>query len=101
MTTGTLPPMSDRGKHFIMDPKVAKTSEVRGEMFLKFLTPKSRPIIARKILLLSCSEKGYVLKSSEQTIRTKDTDGDITVKQRCADIESQIPQMLGRSKSIL
>ena len=85
-----------------MDPKIAGTPEVRGDIRLRFKTAKNKQVIAKKILLVSKTGKNLNFKSMEQSLRTKDEEGkEIEVNQRCADIDRQIPEMLGMSKSIL
>ena len=102
ITTGALPPSTDRGKSFVMDPKIAGTPEVRGDIRLRFKTAKNKQVIAKKVLLVSKTGKNLNFKSMEQSLRTKDEEGkEIEVNQRCADIDRQIPEMLGMSKSIL
>ena len=59
ITTGALPPNSDKGKSFIMDTKVAGKPEVIGDIRLIF-NVGNRPILAKRRIQLSA--KGQQLK---------------------------------------
>lgn len=58
-----------------MDPSIAGTAEVKGDIRLRFRTAKNRVVIAKKIILVSKTQKGLTLKSAEQSLKTKDDDG--------------------------
>jgi DNA repair protein RAD50 len=102
ITTGVLPPSAKVEKSFVMDPSIAGTPEVKGEIRLRFKTAKGKTVIVKKVIEVSKTAKGLSSKTVEQALKTKDEKGDeIEVNQRCADIEKQIPEMLGISKAIL
>ena len=85
-----------------MDSKIAGTPEVKADIRLRFKTANQRKIIATKISTVSTTSKGISFKSVEQKLTTKDENGEETsLNQRCADIQKQIPNLLGMSKSIL
>ena len=86
----------------MMDSKIAGTPEVKADIRLRFKTANQRKIIATKISTVSTTSKGISFKSVEQKLTTKDENGEETsLNQRCADIQKQIPNLLGMSKSIL
>ncbi len=51
ITTGALPPNSDKGKSFIMDTKVAGKPEVVGDIRLVFTTGVRKILAKRRIQL--------------------------------------------------
>ena len=53
MTTGILPPNSDKGKNFIMDTKIAGTPEVTGDLRMVFNVNYRPVLIKRRIILKS------------------------------------------------
>ena len=72
ITTGALPPSCDKGKNFIMDPKIVSQSELIGDARLKFRAFNGRPVLAKRRTLLAVTTKGAKFESIEQTLKTKD-----------------------------
>ena len=70
ITTGSLPPSSDKGKTFIMDPKVAGTPEVIGDIRIIFKTGE-RAILAKRRMQLSAKGNTTKFESIEQVLKTK------------------------------
>jgi hypothetical protein len=58
ITTGALPPSCDKGKNFLMDPKLINESEMAAETRLKFKAYNGRPVLAKRRALLSVTTKG-------------------------------------------
>ena len=58
-----------------MDPNIAGTPEVRGDIRLRFRTAKNRVVIAKKIIMVSKTPKGLSSRAVEQSLKTKDDDG--------------------------
>lgn len=58
ITTGALPPSCDKGKNFVMDPKMMGGSELVGDTRLKFKAYNGRPVLAKRRALLSVTDKG-------------------------------------------
>ena len=61
ITTGSLPPNSDRGRNFIIDPSLAGHSEVVGHVRFKFRTAGGHQLLATRRTSLSKSNKGLKL----------------------------------------
>jgi DNA repair protein RAD50 len=102
ITTGALPPSCDKGKNFVMEPKLLSQAELIADARLKFRAFNGRPVLARRKALLTQSNKGAKFESIEQTLKTKDEKGEMfEINHQCAEIEKQIPQLLGISKPIL
>ncbi len=72
ITTGSLPPSSDKGRNFIIEPKMTGHSEVIGDTRLKFKAFNGRPVLAKRRAMLSQTTKGSKFESIEQTLKTKD-----------------------------
>lgn len=58
-----------------MDPSIAGTAEVKGDIRLRFRTAKNRVVIAKKVFMVSKTQKKLSSKAVEQSLKTKDDDG--------------------------
>jgi len=58
-----------------MDPNIAGTPEVKGDIRLRFRTAKNRVVIAKKIISVAKTSKGMSSKAVEQSLKTKDEKG--------------------------
>jgi cytidylate kinase len=72
ITTGTLPPSCEKGKNFIMEPRLMGETELVAEARLKFRAFNDRPVLATRRSLLSISHKGQKFESLEQILKTRD-----------------------------
>eukprot|EP00697_Spironema_sp_BW2_P001969 gnl/Spiro4/1263_TR677_c0_g1_i1.p1 gnl/Spiro4/1263_TR677_c0_g1~~gnl/Spiro4/1263_TR677_c0_g1_i1.p1 ORF type:complete len:1308 (-),score=450.09 gnl/Spiro4/1263_TR677_c0_g1_i1:309-4232(-) len=101
--TGELPPNSDRGHSFVHDPKVAGIAEVKAQVKLEFRTVMGKVIVAtRSMQLTMTSGKKPTFKALENVIYTKDASGERqSHSHRCADIDKEIPQLMGVSPAVL
>ena len=75
MTTGALPPSSDRGKSFLMDPRNVDKAELVAEARLMFRAYNDRQVLITKRSMISISSKGTKFESLEQKLKTKDENG--------------------------
>ncbi len=99
---GAIPPNGDRGKNFVMDPKMAKCAEVQAEVILQFKTTTGRQVLAKRKAVLSATAKALKFESKEHILKTKNERGEqITIGHHCSEIDKQIPELLGISKPIL
>lgn len=101
VTTGETPPNSSKGKTFVLDPELAKAATVRAQVQLSFVdVHQQRCVITRSVELKTTKSRGkpgLTFKSLNQVIKK----GDNAVDQRCADINSEMLELLGVSKAVL
>lgn len=69
---GILPPSCERGKNFLIDPRIVGASEVNGEIRLRFRSYTGRAVMAVKRSLFSMTNRGNKFESTEQILKTKD-----------------------------
>eukprot|EP00466_Bigelowiella_natans_P016240 jgi/Bigna1/39369/e_gw1.31.95.1 len=102
-TTGDLPPLSDKGKSFVHDPKIRGVPVVKGKVMLGFQTGDEKTFVATRAFQLTQKTKlKREYKLIDSVIRTRTAEGEEkAVSQRCADFEKQIPLLLGVSKAVL
>eukprot|EP00917_Polyrhabdina_sp_WS-2016_P016476 GHVP01035607.1.p1 GENE.GHVP01035607.1~~GHVP01035607.1.p1 ORF type:complete len:1055 (-),score=284.46 GHVP01035607.1:141-3305(-) len=105
--TGELPPNSNKGHSFVHDPKILGVPEVKGQIRLKFQTLDDKEISTTRSFQLTNSKdsKGkskVQFKALETALKVLTTDGqESNISQRCADMDNQIPMLMGISKPIL
>jgi DNA repair protein RAD50 len=61
---GILPPSCERGKNFLIDPRIIGQSEVKGEIRLKFRSYNGRPVMAVRRSLFSLNNRGSKFEST-------------------------------------
>ncbi|CAL4082296.1 unnamed protein product, partial [Meganyctiphanes norvegica] len=103
ITTGDVPPGCGKGASFIHDPKMARDHVVRGQIKLAFYDPKGQKIIASRSAEVTQKQKALQMKTLDATItRTNSQTGEkVQLSSKCADFETEMPQVIGVSKAIL
>ncbi|KAG8827144.1 DNA repair protein rad50 [Serendipita sp. 401] len=105
-TTGEQPP-NTRGGAFIHDPKMAAEKEVKAQVKLRFRAANGNPmLVARSLSVTMKKGSGMTMKTLESVLSalSKDGDGDgkrHTISSRCAEMDVEIPALLGVSKAVL
>lgn len=109
--TGGLPPNSKNGHGFIHDPAVAHLPEVKAQIRMLFRTglgpARDKEICAIRSFQLTNKRdnKGRIkpqFKALESVLRTMGEDGSkASLSHRCADMDTQVPELMGVSKAIL
>mmetsp|Transcript_21623 Transcript_21623/g.40067 ORF Transcript_21623/g.40067 Transcript_21623/m.40067 type:complete len:1328 (-) Transcript_21623:167-4150(-) len=109
--TGGLPPNSKNGHGFIHDPQVAHLPEVKAQIKMLFRTglgpTRDKEICAIRSFQLSNKRdnKGRIkpqFKAIDSVLRTSTEDGNkASLSHRCADMDTQVPELMGVSKAIL
>ncbi|KAH8825323.1 AAA domain-containing protein [Flagelloscypha sp. PMI_526] len=104
-TTGDQPP-NTRGGAFVHDPKMANEKEVKAQVKLRFHAANGKRMLAVRNLSVSVKKTaGLTMKTLESILALADGEekggkrGVISTK--CAEMDSEIPQLLGVSKSVL
>ena len=102
-TTGDYPPNSSNGQAFVHDPKLEGDASVKATVRLRFTTSTGKPITATRVLELKQKAGGkqecHLLSAALASIN--DEGHPISHTLRCADIGSEVPQLMGVSKAIL
>lgn len=104
-TTGDQPP-NTRGGAFIHDPKMANEKEVKAQVKLRFNAANGQKMLAVRNLSVTMKKtSGMTMKTLESILAVADEAqqgkkrGVISTK--CAEMDTEIPQLLGVSKSVL
>ncbi|KAL6065852.1 DNA repair protein rad50 [Balamuthia mandrillaris] len=101
-TTGNLPPGSRSGQAFIHDTKVAGEREVKAQIKLRFRNVHGKPIVCTRSLQLTQTASKKVCKTLESALQTYNSNGEkVSQSFRCADLDKEIPELIGVSKPIL
>jgi DNA repair protein RAD50 len=108
-SAGALPPNSKNGHGFIHDPQVAHLPEVKAQIRMLFKTgvvAREKEICAiRSFQLTNKKMMGRVkpvFKALESVLRTQMDDGTkASLSHRCADMDTQVPELMGVSKAVL
>jgi len=100
--TGEPPPLSEKGKTFIHDPKRAGSMIVKGQIKMSFRTRQGKTMLAIHSMQLTQKKNSRQLKSIDGVIRFQGEGGKtVALSKKCADMKKAIPQLLGVSRSIL
>lgn len=100
--TGELPPNSRSGHTFIHDPKVAGETETKGQIKLRFKTAAGKDVVCIRSFQLTQKASKMEYKAIESVIQTLDHNGEkVALSYKCADIDREIPALMGVSKAIL
>lgn len=102
-TTGSLPPGTNNGRSFLMDPEVAKQSDVMGSIKLKFVAVNGHPLLAVRTMHIRKRGEKQEFRKLEQFIKSKNPTTGLTVSinYNVNEIDRQIPELFGVSKAIL
>ncbi|KAG8461760.1 hypothetical protein KFE25_001378 [Diacronema lutheri] len=101
-TTGDLPPNCKNGQNFVHDPNLASTTEVKGQIKLRFRSADGKPVVCSRSFNLTQRQKKKEYKALESVLTTLDSTGaKVTLSTKCADLNKQVPQLMGVSHAIL
>ncbi|KAG5648426.1 hypothetical protein DXG03_005000 [Asterophora parasitica] len=105
-TTGDQPP-NTRGGAFIHDPKMANEKEVKAQVKLRFHAANGTRMLAVRNLSVTVKKtSGFTMKTLESILALADGNADKggkrgVISTKCAEMDSEIPQLLGVSKAVL
>ena len=92
------------GQAFIHDPKVADATEVKAQIKLRFQNSIGKPfVVIRSFQLVQKSGGKLEKKDLDQIIQMVDenTGEKVSLTKKCADINAEVPILMGVSKAIL
>ncbi|KAJ6965360.1 DNA repair protein RAD50-like [Populus alba x Populus x berolinensis] len=101
--TGELPPNARSGHSFIHDPKVAGETETKGQIKLRFKTAAAKDVVCIRSFQLTQKASKMEYKAIESVLQTINphTGEKVCLSYRCADMDREIPALMGVSKAIL
>lgn len=101
--TGELPPNARSGHSFIHDPKVAGETETKGQIKLRFKTAAGRDVVCIRSFQLTQKASKMEYKAIESVLQTINPHSGekVCLSYRCADMDREIPALMGVSKAIL
>lgn len=99
--TGDLPNYI-KGQSFVHDPKVAKQESVVGCVKMKATAVTGTPVVVSRQFQVTQQKGSGTFKTMETTISSMDENGTRShVSKKCADVNQQVPLLLGASKAVL
>lgn len=101
--TGELPPNARSGQSFIHDPKVAGETETKAQIKLRFKTAVGKDVVCIRSFQLTQKASKMEYKAIESVLQTinPNTGEKVCLSYRCADMDREIPALMGVSKAIL
>ncbi|XP_043719530.1 DNA repair protein RAD50 isoform X1 [Telopea speciosissima] len=101
--TGELPPNARSGQSFIHDPKVAGETETKAQIKLRFKTAAGKDVVCVRSFQLTQKASKMEYKAIESVLQTINphTGEKVCLSYRCADMDREIPALMGISKAIL
>lgn len=101
--TGELPPNSRSGHTFVHDPKVAGETETKGQIKLRFKTAAGKDVVCIRSFQLTQKASKMEFKAIESVLQTINphTGEKVCLSYRCADMDREIPALMGVSKAVL
>ncbi|GFQ04279.1 DNA repair protein rad50 [Phtheirospermum japonicum] len=101
--TGELPPNARSGHSFVHDPKVAGETETKGQIKLRFKTAARKDVVCIRSFQLTQKATKMEYKAIESVLQTLNpqTGEKVCLSYRCADMDREIPALMGVSKAIL
>ncbi|SBT39734.1 DNA repair protein RAD50, putative (RAD50) [Plasmodium ovale wallikeri] len=105
--TGDFPPNAEKGKSFVHDPLISNKMNSRGKIDLLLKNYNNKRIgISRSFSLFYSKDKNkkikHTFRSLDNNIIIKKEKGeDVIITNKCVDINSHIPKLMGVSKALL
>ncbi|CAN1334273.1 DNA repair protein RAD50 [Linum perenne] len=101
--TGELPPNARNGHSFVHDPKVAGETETKGQIKLRFKTAAGKDVVCIRSFQLTQKASKLEYKAIESVLQTINphTGEKVCLSYRCADMDREIPALMGVSKAVL
>ncbi|ONI28861.1 hypothetical protein PRUPE_1G165000 [Prunus persica] len=101
--SGELPPNARSGHSFIHDPKVAGETETKAQIKLRFRTAAGKDVVCIRSFQLTQKASKMEFKAIDSVLQTINphTGEKVCLSYRCADMDREIPALMGVSKAIL
>lgn len=100
-TTGNMPP-NTKGGAFIYDPKLARETEIKAQIKLKFYNTRGQLMVCTRSLQLTQKKSKAEQKTLESVLWMLNEQGEqVSISGRCAEIDKEVPYHLGISPAIL
>jgi len=90
------------GRAWVFDPSLIGEREVKGQIKLRFTAVSGKPIVCSRSMKLLQKQVKREYKTLDNSIQVENENGEIiTHSVKCADIDKEIPELMGVSKAIL
>ncbi|KAB2623097.1 DNA repair protein RAD50 [Pyrus ussuriensis x Pyrus communis] len=101
--SGELPPNARSGHSFVHDPKVAGETETKAQIKLRFRTAAGKDVVCIRSFQLTQKASKMEFKAIDSVLQTINphTGEKVCLSYRCADMDREIPSLMGVSKAIL
>ncbi|CAN6722690.1 unnamed protein product [Malus baccata var. baccata] len=101
--SGELPPNARSGHSFVHDPKVAGETETKAQIKLRFRTAAGKDVVCIRSFQLTQKASKMEFKAIDSVLQTINphTGEKVCLSYRCADMDREIPALMGVSKAIL
>ncbi|KAH6912703.1 AAA domain-containing protein [Coprinopsis sp. MPI-PUGE-AT-0042] len=103
-TTGEQPP-NTRGGAFVHDPKMANEKEVKAQVKLRFTAANGTSMLAVRNLSVTVKKTAGLTMKTLENILALESNGTTgkraVISTKCAELDAEIPQLLGVSKAVL
>ena len=91
ITTGVMPPGSNRGGAFVHDPKYANEREVKAQVKLQFHDVSNKLTIVQRSMIATQKLKQITCKTLDGTITRRDAAGEKkSISSKCAEIDREV-----------
>jgi DNA repair protein RAD50 len=101
VTSGELPPNSDKGQSFIHDPKMAGQSEVLASIKLMFISLEKIQMVCTRNMSLTVKRDKPKFQQAEGSIRMLKGGEKNVISSRVGELNSMMPRFLGVSRAVL
>ncbi|KAL9600460.1 MAG: hypothetical protein Q9179_003206 [Wetmoreana sp. 5 TL-2023] len=102
VTTGDMPPNSQKNGAFIHDPKLAGEKEVLAQAKLQFKDPSGAKMVVTRNVSVTLQKTGKPKQKSLEGSLLKISNGErLVISSRQAELDRFVPQYLGVSKAVL
>ena len=101
ITTGELPPNTNKGGAFIHDPKLCGEKEVLAQIKVSFRSTEGTKMVCTRNLQLTVKKTQRSMKTLEGNLLMVRDGERMTMSSRVAEMDTMMPQYLGVSKAIL
>eukprot|EP00002_Diphylleia_rotans_P020999 TRINITY_DN4082_c0_g1_i3.p1 TRINITY_DN4082_c0_g1~~TRINITY_DN4082_c0_g1_i3.p1 ORF type:complete len:1299 (-),score=342.01 TRINITY_DN4082_c0_g1_i3:46-3942(-) len=100
--TGEVPPNSSRGQAFLFDPRISGDSEIKAQIRFRFHTVTKKAVTCIRSMSLVQKPNSQQFKAFDSALITFNDAGEKLMQTvRCADLDREIPELMGISKAIL
>ncbi|KAM0687048.1 DNA repair protein rad50, partial [Conglomerata obtusa] len=94
-------PQNSRGGAFIYDPKLLQQTDVKAQVKLKFVNVNEMEMVCTRSLQATQKKSLLSQKSIDSTLLYKEKDKDVSISNRCVNIDNEMQHHMGVTSAIL